>query len=112
MKRPVTFIAYLIMNKCFVVPLVIDGYREAEPYLLDVLADVGIEGIGLRVGVGGNEAIDLVGEAGNAVTSDYGKLARLGIVGLHLGIAKSLLQTRKAQKGGTNKYDNKNMSSL
>ena len=98
----------LKIYKCFAVPLVIDGYRETEPYLLDVLADVGIEGVGLRVGVGGNEAIDLVGEAGNAVTGGYGKLARLGIVGLYLGVAKSLLLARKAQKGGTNKYDNKN----
>ncbi len=92
--------ARLKIYKCFAVPLVIDGYREAEPYLLDVLAYAGVEGIGLRVGVGGDEGIDLVGEARYAVTADNGKLARLGIVGLHFRIAKSLLLARKAQKGG------------
>ena len=89
-------------------PSCIDSYREAEPYLLDVLADAGIEGIGLRVGVVGDEGIHLVGEAGNAVASGFGKQARLGIIGLHLRIAKSLLLARKAQKGGEEGHKKRN----
>ena len=60
----------------------------------------------------GDEGIDLLHEALDAVGCGNAEVARLYVVGLHLGVLglgnRSLLRARKAQEGDYNKENEKN----
>ena len=85
----------------FRLPLVIDIDLQADTGCLDVRIDLGIERVVLRVRMLGDEGIDLLREALDAVSNGHAQMAGLHIVGLHLRIrrTRSLLRARKAQEG-------------
>ena len=61
----------------------------------------GVEGILLRIRVLGDEGIDLLREALDAIADSHAQMAGLRVVGLHLRVrhTRSLLRARKAQEG-------------
>ena len=87
------------MNDRVAFPLVVDGNREAEGGVADVLLYLGIEGIVLGGGMKGYEGFHFAGEAAHAVERTLGQSAGLLVIGLHLRVIKHLLPARNAQEG-------------
>ena len=70
------------MNDRVAFPLVVDGNREAEGGVADVLLYLGIEGIVLGGGMKGYEGFHFAGETANAVERTLGQSARLLVIAL------------------------------
>ena len=94
----------------FTIPILIDGDGNANPCALDIVADAVIERIVGSISMLGDEGVDLLSEALDAVGSSHTEVAGLSKVSLHLRIMgnRSLLRARKAQEGDYNKENEKN----